>query len=329
MVASVSHENAVLVRGTGSIGMRHLRIFRDRLALPVLAVPSRASRRDELEKAGFPTLPVAEGPGTAVRLVVIATDTSQHVEDVRAYLPYGDILVEKPLAVDGTELSGMATSPEAQARVSVAYCLRFAAGMDRFRSQLDRLGRLHEVRIEAASYLPEWRPDRDYRRSYSARPNEGGVLRDLSHEFDYAAWLFGEPNRVLARLGGGGSIGIGVDATADVLWEYVDGLIVTFRLGYLSRIPRRGMRAMGSEGELEWNGLTGSVVHRQPNRRDERWTEDAARDEMMVRQARAALGLDRDARSRMCSWKEGVRIVELMDAMRRSHEGGRWVEVGE
>ncbi len=38
----------------------------------------------------------------------------------------------------------------------------------------------------AQSWLPDWRPDRDYRESYSARLDEGGVLRDLVHEIDYA-----------------------------------------------------------------------------------------------------------------------------------------------
>ena len=49
------------------------------------------------------------------------------------------------------------------------------------------------VRVECQSWLPYWRPERDYRESYSARADEGGVLRDLVHELDYAIWAFGGP----------------------------------------------------------------------------------------------------------------------------------------
>ena len=37
-----------------------------------------------------------------------------------------------------------------------------------------------------------WRPKQDYHTSYSAYKNKGGgVLLDLSHELDYATWIFG------------------------------------------------------------------------------------------------------------------------------------------
>ena len=42
------------------------------------------------------------------------------------------------------------------------------------------------------SYLPGWRPGTDYRQSYSAqRRLGGGVLLDVIHEVDYAAWVLG------------------------------------------------------------------------------------------------------------------------------------------
>src|SRR2546421_323520 len=56
--------------------------------------------------------------------------------------------------------------------------------------------------VRTASWLPGWRPGRDYRATYSAsRALGGGVLRDMSHELDYPSWLFG-PWRRLTALGG-------------------------------------------------------------------------------------------------------------------------------
>lgn len=50
------------------------------------------------------------------------------------------------------------------------------------------------VRAICSSYLPDWRPNTDYRQCYSAhRKMGGGVGIDLIHEWDYLIWLLGMP----------------------------------------------------------------------------------------------------------------------------------------
>ncbi|WP_298654045.1 Gfo/Idh/MocA family oxidoreductase, partial [uncultured Proteiniphilum sp.] len=44
---------------------------------------------------------------------------------------------------------------------------------------------------------PDWRPNTDYKKSYSAKKEEGGgVSIDLIHEWDYLIYLFGFPQEV-------------------------------------------------------------------------------------------------------------------------------------
>jgi len=49
------------------------------------------------------------------------------------------------------------------------------------------------VEIKVGHFLPLWRPNADYRKSYrSKRWLGGGVDLELSHEIDYCLWLFGD-----------------------------------------------------------------------------------------------------------------------------------------
>ena len=111
------------------------------------------------------------------------------------------------------------------------------------RDLLPQIGAVHAVRVECQSYLPDWRPGSDYRESYSARADEGGVLRDLIHEIDYATWLFGWPVAVTARYGNTGRLGIAAEEWAELAWEAPADVEVSMRLDYLTRPPRRVMRA--------------------------------------------------------------------------------------
>ena len=120
----------------------------------------------------------------------------------------------------------------------MACALRFDSSLLLFRKHLTEIGRIRSVRIECQSFLPEWRPGTDYRNAYSARADEGGVLRDLIHEIDYAIWIFGLRPRS-CPLGKPGLLGIESDEFADILWEAPSGASVSIRLDYLTRIPRR------------------------------------------------------------------------------------------
>jgi predicted dehydrogenase len=312
---SVSAKSIVI--GTGSIGLRHLSILRNG-GCSVFALPKRAERREELQKLGFAVATsLADAAECGVTRAIVASDTRLHELDTVATLQCGmDALVEKPLTPTLAEAGRIrAAACTAGRRVLVGCTLRFSESLQKFRAWLPRLGALHSVRIECLSYLPEWRPDRPYRESYSARAAEGGVLRDLIHEIDYAGWLFGWPQRVQATLRNLGRLGIESEEIADLFWVTPGGVAVSMNLDYLTRTPSRRMTARGEQGVLEWDALCNRVQITTVEGLTE-FVSTQTRDEMVLAQDLAFLSALNDPH--LATLDDAVRAVAVCEAARAS-----------
>lgn len=291
------------------------------------AVPVRRHRVEELLSSGCQavgTLEEAHRRGGG--LCVIATDTGRHMEDSVAALKMGfHLLVEKPLASDA---QGARTIVEESCRVGrsvfVGCVLRFSESLNRFRQWLPKVGKIHSVEIECRSYLPGWRSSRPYRDSYSARAGEGGVLRDLIHEVDYAGWIFGWPSRVFGNFINTGQLGISEEEVAQIDWVSAEGFSVSIHLDYLTRPARRGIRACGKDGTMEWDGRQGQVTLSLEGSSVQEFRSAQTRDEMFLKQARAWLvSIEGPVDPQLATAEDGVRALAVCDAARLSSETRR------
>jgi len=312
----------VAVLGTGSIGMRHLSVLRGIEGVRPLAVPVRPQRVAELSSAG---MAAADGLEAAARLgatrCIVATETRRHVEDGLAALAHGmDLLVEKPLGVSAPEAARLrARAREAGRTLAVGCVLRFSESLNWLREELPRLGRLHSVRIECQSHLPAWRAGRPYQESYSARAEDGGVLRDLIHEIDYAGWIFGWPEAVFARVKNIGRLRIDAEELVELSWELEGGALLSLCLDYLSTPPRRRISACGEQGAIEWDGIAGAVTiaHGGEPARERRASQ--TREAMFHAQAEAFLQAARGLpMGQLAGADDGVNALAVCDAARRS-----------
>jgi len=252
---------------------------------------------------------------------VICTDTSRHVADVTEALRCGlHVLCEKPLAPSHREAGGIREASMAAGRtVFVACCLRFDPGLKAFRDRLADAGELLSVRIECRSWLPEWRPNRPYKESYSARAGEGGALLDLVHEVDYALMFFGLPEQVHGELINHGLLGIPVDETASGSWRGPRGALVTMELDIVSRVNARFVRAAGTQGEIGYDLLTRALTRMRPG--DSSMTEriPGAMGDVYEAQARAFLDfLSGGSPGELATIEEGMNVLAVCDAWRRS-----------
>ncbi|MBI4354231.1 MAG: Gfo/Idh/MocA family oxidoreductase [Candidatus Omnitrophica bacterium] len=313
--------SAIAVVGTGSIGTRHLRVLTQSGGLCPIAVPIRAERRGELAAQGFSTAAdVREAAELGATAAIIATDTGRHLRDGLDALDQGlNLLVEKPLACDAAQARELAARAQAAERRLFTGCvMRFSESLGWFRERLPSLGRLHAVRIECQSYLPDWHPGgRPCRERYSAHMDEGGVLRDLIHEVDYAGWLYGWPRAVQARVRNLGRLGISAEEIAEVSWETAEGCLICLCVDYLTTPPRRAMRACGEHGTLSWDGVAGTVTLAANGTEAITRRSSQTRDAMFTAQAQAFLAACGGAHDpRLATGQEGVMALAVCDAAR-------------
>jgi predicted dehydrogenase len=184
----------ILVKGYGSIGRRHVLNLLKLGYLPYVITrhpdsqPCRFIAESEILKHG-------------IDYAIIATATAKHLKDLLFVAQHTNckrFLIEKPLAANRKEAMKIKRfANKYKLDISVGYDMRFLNVFKLIKGCIKKhLNSIRIVKITAGQYLPEWRPDRDYRLSYSAhKALGGGVDLDLSHEIDYMLWCFGVPLR--------------------------------------------------------------------------------------------------------------------------------------
>ena len=322
-----SDEFGIAVVGTGSIGYRHLVLLQKAGISPLYAIPIRQSRRTELEREGFSTLDGLRGlSDLEINAVIIATDTLRHPDDAIEALELGlHVLIEKPMAVDAICAKPIAeVASRVGLRADVGCPFRFSQSINTFSGLLGEIGRLHSVQIECRTHLPDWRSERPYQDYYSARLEEGGVLRDLIHEIDYAGWLFGWPDRIWADVCNIGRLGIEAEEMAELFWVGIDGCRVSISLDYLTRLPQRSIRAQGEHGTLVWDGIENTVRLYLPRQSDDIIRSDQTRNQRLLAQDLGFIeACNGDSTTGIATCKDGLRALAICDAARFSSNAGR------
>ena len=127
-------------------------------------------------------------------VVFVTNPTSMHYETLEKFCKNTkSFFIEKPV-FDSTSVDEAIFEKLKGIKSYVACPLRYNAVLQYVKNNLD-LDQVYSARAISSSYLPDWRPGQDYRKTYSAHKDMGGgVSIDLIHEWDYLSWLFGMPS---------------------------------------------------------------------------------------------------------------------------------------
>jgi predicted dehydrogenase len=313
--------------GLGSIGRRHLRLIKEiRPDIDVTLVRSGFGQAWPEEKlANRVVKNVEEVISEHVQAAIISSPSTEHLRQADELVLAGvHLLVEKPLSHSLDNVINLLEKVESQGIVGlVGYIFHYDPAAQKFYEilQSHALGELLHARVECGSYLPDWRPEQDYRKTVSAASQKGGgVLLELSHELDYIRWFLGDIHSVQASLFNSGYLEIEVEESADLILTNKRGIPISMHLDFNRRHPSRFCSIQGTKGQLIWNVLEKKVMWQSVNGNPEVESFDIERDYMYREQLYHFLDCIENGTKPAVGFNDGVVVLRLVDAARQSHE---------
>lgn len=167
-------------------------------------------------------------------IMFFTNPTAMHFDAIKKYGKCGkNLFIEKPVFhtynLDVSELGLREDGVQ-----YVACPLRYTNVIQYLKDNID-CSEVFSVRAICSSYLPEWRPETDYRKTYSAHKDMGGgVSIDLIHEWDYLTYLFGMPDKVINICGNYSNLEIDSDDCSIYIGKS-DAMLYELHLDYFGR----------------------------------------------------------------------------------------------
>lgn len=325
----------VLLVGLGSIGKRHLGNLKQRLPQARIATLRSSPPEKERNDGVIEFSVLQDAIDFQPDIALICNPAIFHLPVAQALADAGvDLLIEKPLAADSDGVAHLQASAARQGlKVMVGYNLRFSDSLKALRSALQSgaCGKILCVRAEVGQYLPDWRPDSDYRKVVSAqRALGGGALLELSHELDYLRWLFGTPVRVSGDIRKVSALDIDVE---DLVFAQFDCLSdeqvipVSLQLDFLQRKVTRTCKVVCEEATLVWSAVADRVEKQGPQGTEVIFQGGKVRNDTYERELDNFVTCVTGGEEVPISLEDGLQVLRMVEALRRSSEQKRWVEL--
>jgi len=329
----------VLIVGLGSIGKKHLNIVNLLLPNAVLGIKLHEESKTTFSSNIKNFLSTNQMLEFQPNISILTNPAPFHIQTALKLAEINShIFVEKPLSVMANQVSNLISICQIKNLIfQVGYNLRFSLSLQKFKEIVDsgQLGVLQKIECETGQYLPDWRPESDYRVGVSARKElGGGVLLELSHEIDYLRWIFGEVIWVSGELTTESDLEIDVEDTARFKMGFHDmsdlnGLVADVSLDFVRRTPSRICRVYGSIANLEWNGLTGevSIFEHNKNAWEKIYTDPNNLNKTYELEWLSFIDSVNTGNKPFVTGEDGLRVIEIIEAIRIASDTGGKVPV--
>jgi predicted dehydrogenase len=327
----------ILIVGLGSIGRRHLNNILS------LYPDAEIQLLRHAETPGSVTIPginqVHYQLSDAVRakpdIAFITNPSPFHIPVALELARNGvHLFIEKPLSHDLNGVNEFSkVCKKNNVIVMVGFNFRFKKSLIALKEALDSdsIGKILSYRGEAGQFLPDWRPDTDYRQAVSARKElGGGALLELSHEIDYSRWLMGDVDSVCATAGNYSDMEIDVEDVAEIILHYKSGAGGNIHLDMVNRFKTRTCTVIGTRGTLIWQASDNSlkiVSDEFPQGSYLVPPNIVERNQMHLDEIIHFFSCIRKGKTPSVSIDDGIAALKIIDAVRKSSTEMRCVKV--
>ncbi len=254
----------VLIIGLGSIAKKHIDALNQiDKTIKIFALRSHKTSESYLNITNL--FDLNQIKNLSIDFIIISSPTFKHVDNIESLIEFNiPLFIEKPL-FHTLEVNDVLNKIKKQnIKTYVACNLRF---LDCLKFAKDYIvgKRINEVNIYCGSYLPDWRPERDYKMTYSANKEQGGGVHiDLIHEIDYAYWLFGKPKKTHKLFSSKSSLDINSFDYANYILDY-DNFNANIVLNYFRKDSKRTLEILLEEETITVDILKNKVYDSNSN----------------------------------------------------------------
>lgn len=250
--------------GLGSIGRRHLINFTNICKNKEIDIEVHAFRNtnnkldDEIKSLVDKEIFIKDYLCSDYDIIFINNPTSMHYETIEFMKnKCKNMFIEKPIFDDIVyDLKKLNLN---EGFYYVACPLRYSNVVEYLKDNID-IDKVYSVRAICSSYLPNWRKNTDYRKTYSAIKSQGGgVSIDLIHEWDYLTYIFGFPNNVFNFQGKFSDLEIDSEDLSVYIAKYNDKL-VELHLDYFGRTSKREIEIYTDLGCIKGDFINNKVI---------------------------------------------------------------------
>jgi CMP-N,N'-diacetyllegionaminic acid synthase len=297
---------SVLISGYGSIGRRHASI------LSRLVKKKNLTILTNQKLSNFRTIKTLKALNEVdPYYIVICNPTSDHLSKIRFIEKNCKnklVLIEKPLFSKPDRINIKKN------KYFVGYNLRFNPIINFLKTKI-RSKKIWSVSIFCGSYLPNWRNNIDYSKSSSAKKHlGGGVLLDLSHELDYAQWLFGKIEIEHCKSKKFSNLNIETDDFLNLIGKTKKIPSIQITLNYFTRKPTRQIFIDGKNISVQADLIKKKVVYYDGNKKRIYNFRNSDRNSEYKKQHLAIL--TNKFTDKLCAFKEGQQLVYLINQIR-------------
>jgi len=292
----------VLLIGYGSIGKRHYKVLSQMSQVQSIDLVTKQSIQG---KVCYKNLESVEDMNQ-YDYFVIASETNKHFEQLKFLdksVKSKLIFCEKPLFESKKDIEIKNN------KVLIGYVLRFHPLLVQLKESLGD-EKIISVNAQCGQYLPSWRPNRDYKESYSAKKEEGGgVLLDLSHEIDYVQWLCGQIDEIKSYQVKISDLKINSDDLTLLIGKTKKDIFVNISLDYISKMTHRRLLIETFEYTYELDFISNRLVKKDKVGLEERY--DASNLERNSMFERMHLDIF-EKQKNVCTLKEALAVMDTI-----------------